>query len=48
MFTRDAAGWIRSSSASKSSVPSRAITTSPSRTQRSGSDALSGAASSGK
>ena len=30
IFTRDAAGWIRSRSASKSSAPSRAITTSPS------------------
>ena len=48
IFTRDAAGWIRSRSASKSSSPSRAITTSPSTTQRSGSDALRGAASSGK
>ena len=40
--TRDSAGWIRSSSASNSSAPSRAITTSPSSTQRSGSWALSG------
>ena len=46
--TRDAAGWMRSSSDSNWSAPSRAMTTSPSRTQRSGSAALSGAASSGK
>ena len=48
IFTRDAAGWIRSRSASKSSEPSREMTTSPSSTQRSGSAALSGATSSGK
>ena len=42
IFTRDAAGWMRSSSASNSSAPSRAMTTSPSRTQRSGSAARSG------
>ena len=35
--TRDAAGWMRSSSASNWSAPSPAITTSPSSTQRSGS-----------
>ena len=34
--TRDAAGWIRSSSASKASAALGAITTSPSSTQRSG------------
>ena len=39
---------MRSRSASKSSAPSRAMTTSPSSTQRSGSAARSGAASSGK
>ena len=48
IFTRDAAGWMRSSSASKSSAPSPAITTSPSSTQRSGRFAFSGSASSGK
>ena len=48
MRTRDAAGWMRSRSASKSSAAVRAMTTSPSSTQRSGSWALSGSASSGK
>ena len=41
-LTRDAAGWRRSCSASKSSPPSRAITISPSSTQRGGSAAASG------
>ena len=47
-FTRDAAGWIRSSSASKSSPSAPTMTISPSTTQRSDSAAASGATSSGK
>ena len=47
-FTRDAAGWRRSCSASKSSAPSRAMTISPSSTQRSGSWPKQGSTSSGK
>src|SRR5439155_2428932 len=39
---------MRSSNASKSSPPSPTMTTSPSTTHRSGSDAVSGAMSSGK
>ncbi len=48
ILTRDSAGWMRSSSASKSRPCSPTITTSPSTTQRSGSAASSGAISSGK
>src|SRR5438132_6469486 len=47
-FTREAAGWMRSRSASKSSPAAPTITTSPSTTQRSGSERASGASSSGK
>src|SRR5439155_15844773 len=47
-FTRDAAGWMRRSSASKSSPPAPTMTISPSTTQRSGSVAVRGATSSGK
>ena len=46
--TREAAGCSRSCSASKSSPLGRAITISPSRTQRAGSARFSGSASSGK
>ena len=46
--TREAAGWIRRSSASNSSPFGPAITTSPSITQRSGRLDSIGAASSGK
>ncbi|SCD93081.1 hypothetical protein GA0115246_108137 [Streptomyces sp. SolWspMP-sol7th] len=46
--TREAAGWMRSLSASKSSLPSRATTTSPSSTHRSGSRSRSASTSSGK
>src|SRR3984893_3113897 len=47
-FTRDAAGWMRKSRASKSSPPPPTLTISPSTTQRSDSMAASGAMSSGK
>ena len=46
--TRDAAGWMRSDSRSKSSPCSVAITISPSTTQRSGRLARSGSSRSGK
>lgn len=46
--TRESAGWMRSVSASKSSCPSRAITISPSRTQRSGTRSRTAVTSSGK
>ncbi len=46
--TREAAGWMRSLSASKSSRPSRATTISPSITHRSGSRSRSASTSSGK
>lgn len=46
--TRESAGWIRSSRASKSSRPPRTMTISPSRTQRGGRLASSASASSGK
>ncbi|GAA3292683.1 hypothetical protein GCM10020295_12610 [Streptomyces cinereospinus] len=46
--TREPAGWIRSVSASKSSRPSRAITISPSSTQRCGNRSAKAATSSGK
>ena len=46
--TRDAAGWMRNKSASKSSAPPRAITISPSSTIRGGRCAARGATSSGK
>lgn len=46
--TRESAGWMRSVSASKSSRPSRAITISPSSTQRSGSRSFTAVTSSGK
>ena len=45
---RDAAGWMRCWSASKSSASPRATTTSPSRTARAGSAFASGPRSSGK
>ena len=49
IFTRDAAGWMRRSSGSNASAPpGPAMTISPSSTQRAGSCASSGAASSGK
>src|SRR5262250_3036432 len=47
-LTRDAAGWMRRSNASKSRPPAPTITISPSRTQRSGNVAARGATSSGK
>ena len=47
-LTRDAAGWMRWPSTSKSRRPSTATTTSPSTTQRCGSERLSGSSSSGK
>ena len=46
--TREAAGWMRRSSAPKSRTPPVAITISPSSTQRSGSASRSGPSSSGK
>lgn len=46
--TREAAGWIRSSSSSNRSRPSRAITISPSTTQRGGSASRKAVTSSGK
>jgi hypothetical protein len=48
MFTRDSAGWMRWLSASKSRRPSRAMTISPSSTQRSGRFAFTAATTSGK
>ena len=48
IFTRDAAGWMRSSSASNSRPAFPAMTISPSTTLRSGSSRSSGASSSGK
>ncbi len=48
IFTLDAAGWMRSCSASNSSLPFRAMTNSPSRTHRSGSWACNGSSMSGK
>ena len=48
IFTRDAAGWIRRSMASKSRPSEPAITTSPSTTHRFGNADASGATSSGK
>ena len=47
-LTRDAAGWMRSSIESKSRPFGPAITTSPSRTHRSGSADFSAGGSSGK
>ncbi|CAM5320167.1 hypothetical protein SAFG77S_00013 [Streptomyces afghaniensis] len=46
--TRESAGWIRSVSASKSRCPSRAITISPSTTERSGNRSRTAVTSSGK
>jgi hypothetical protein len=46
--TRDAAGWMRCSSDSKSSRSPRGTTISPSTTQRSGSWALTASTTSGK
>src|SRR3954453_21454667 len=47
-FTRDSAGWIRCSSASKSSRSPRGMTISPSATHRSGSSSFTAATTSGK
>ncbi len=47
-MTRDAAGWIRCSRASKSSRSPVTMTISPSTTHRSGSDAFTAATTSGK
>ena len=48
ILTREAAGWTRCSSASKSSPCAAAMTISPSTTQRSGSCALTASTTSGK
>ncbi len=48
MLTREAAGWMRWSSASKSSRSPRTMITSPSSTQRSGTFSFSASTTSGR